>query len=187
MAQSILVAGVHTSLVALSSSSVTAVSASFLQKIAPDRRNDLLALTINGGPHGSFTTVLECSVQHNLALDVSLGLDWNASVREWLIGLNVPCGSDVIRGPLYAVKPSAHATSVPTAVRRLPISINSSSPTARLPSGITHAQPSSMPTHLGWMPSHPGRMPDHTWRMPDHTWQVPAHPGQKAISTEFAI
>jgi hypothetical protein len=72
MSRSILVDGAHTSLVALSGLPVTAVSALFVRRIAPNRRSNMLGLTINGGPHGSFTTVLECSVQQNLAVDVSL-------------------------------------------------------------------------------------------------------------------
>ncbi|KAJ6545735.1 hypothetical protein B0H19DRAFT_1238425, partial [Mycena capillaripes] len=106
MAASILVAGAHTNLVALSSRPVTAISAAFVNHIAPNRRNNLLGLTINGGPQGSFTVVLDCSVQQNLDVDVSLGLDWTASVREWLISLCLPHDSDAIRGLVSAMKPS---------------------------------------------------------------------------------
>ncbi|KAJ6602294.1 hypothetical protein B0H10DRAFT_2230178 [Mycena sp. CBHHK59/15] len=111
MSASILVAGVHTSLVALSSHPVTAISAALINRIASNRRNDLFALTINGGPQGSFTTVLECCVQQNLELDVYLGSDWTSSVREWLIGLGLPHGSEVLRGLVSAVKPSDSAIS----------------------------------------------------------------------------
>jgi hypothetical protein len=31
--------------------------------------------------------VLPCFVSPHLAVDISLGLDWTASIREWLIGL----------------------------------------------------------------------------------------------------
>ncbi|KAJ6626249.1 hypothetical protein B0H10DRAFT_2430022 [Mycena sp. CBHHK59/15] len=111
MSASILVAGVHTSLVVLSSHPVTAISAALINRIASNRRNDLFALTINGGPQGSFTTVLECCVQQNLELDVYLGSDWTSSVREWLIGLGLPHGSEVLRGLMSAVKPSDSAIS----------------------------------------------------------------------------
>ncbi|KAJ6613513.1 hypothetical protein B0H10DRAFT_2222159 [Mycena sp. CBHHK59/15] len=106
MSASILVSGVHTSLVALSGHPVAAVSASFINRIAPNCRNNLLALTINGGPLGPFTTVLACSVQQNLAFDITLGLEWTVSVREWLISLNVPCNSETVLGLIYALRPS---------------------------------------------------------------------------------
>ncbi|KAJ6631820.1 hypothetical protein B0H10DRAFT_1975260, partial [Mycena sp. CBHHK59/15] len=47
------------------------------------------ALTINGGPHGSFTVELECTISSQLPVDISLGLDWKTSVREWLITLGL--------------------------------------------------------------------------------------------------
>jgi hypothetical protein len=75
MAASIfLVTHVRTSLVDLSRLPTIAVYASFSY-----HRNNLLALTVNSGSHGSFTTVLEFSVQQNLAV-VSLGPDWTSSV-----------------------------------------------------------------------------------------------------------
>ncbi|KAJ6618381.1 hypothetical protein B0H10DRAFT_2433922 [Mycena sp. CBHHK59/15] len=138
MSASILVAGVHTSLVALSSHPVTAISAALINRIASNRRNDLFALTINGGPQGSFTTVLECCVQQNLELDVYLGSDWTSSVREWLIGLGLPHGSEVLCGLVSAVKPSDSAISssaLESGTEPLPI-YNSLSP-----SGIGYCSP----------------------------------------------
>jgi hypothetical protein len=105
MSRSMLVAGVYTSLVALTRCPVTAISAVFLNRVAPDRHSNLLPLTINGGPHGSFTTVLECSVHQDLAVDVSLGLDWTASAREWLIDLGLAPTSELIGGLISAAQP----------------------------------------------------------------------------------
>lgn len=105
MSRSMLVAGVYTSLVALTRCPVTAISAVFLNRVAPDRHSNLLPLTINGGPHGSFTTVLECSVHQDLAVDVSLGLDWTASAREWLIDLGLAPTSELIGGLISATQP----------------------------------------------------------------------------------
>jgi hypothetical protein len=88
MSASILIAGIHTSLVHLSGLPVTAVSVSFVDRIARrvavavTSRNNLFALTINGGPRGPFTAVLGCSVQQNIGVDVSLELDWTSSIRE---------------------------------------------------------------------------------------------------------
>ncbi|KAF7372162.1 hypothetical protein MVEN_00075300 [Mycena venus] len=106
MSRSILVAGAHTSSVTLSGPPVTAVSDLFVKSITPNRRNNLLALTINGGIHGPFTTVRECSVQPDMNVDVSLGLDWTASVRNWLIDLHAPCSPDSIHGLVHALNPS---------------------------------------------------------------------------------
>lgn len=50
-------------------------------------------------------------MQQNLAVDVSLGLDWTASVREWLIGLHLPCSLDAIHGLVHAAKPSGASSS----------------------------------------------------------------------------
>ncbi|KAJ6591879.1 hypothetical protein B0H10DRAFT_2233196 [Mycena sp. CBHHK59/15] len=81
MPASILVAGVYTNLVAFSGDPVTVISSAFVDRVASRHRNNLLALTINGGQLGSFTDVLECSVRRNTeADDISLGLDWMASV-----------------------------------------------------------------------------------------------------------
>ncbi|KAJ6549176.1 hypothetical protein B0H10DRAFT_2243015 [Mycena sp. CBHHK59/15] len=134
MSASILVAGVHTSLVALSSHPVTAISAALINRIASNRRNDLFALTINGGPQGSFTTVLECCVQQNLELDVYLGSDWTSSVREWLIGLGLPHG--VMAPKCSVVSYSAISSSaLESGTEPLPI-YNSLSP-----SGIGYCSP----------------------------------------------
>jgi hypothetical protein len=100
-----LVAGIYTSLVAMSRCPATAISSAFINRIAPNRQNNLLPLTVNGGPHGSFTAVLECSVHQDLAVDVSLGLDWTASVREWLIGLGLAPSSELISDLISAVRP----------------------------------------------------------------------------------
>ncbi|KAF7371974.1 hypothetical protein MVEN_00055400 [Mycena venus] len=112
MSRSILVAGAHTSSVTLSGPPVTAVSDLFVKIITPNRQNNLLALTINGGIHGPFTTVLECSVQPDMTVDVSLGLDWTASVRNWLIDLHAPCSPDSIHGLVHALNPSSGPSPV---------------------------------------------------------------------------
>ncbi|KAJ6627930.1 hypothetical protein B0H10DRAFT_1992742, partial [Mycena sp. CBHHK59/15] len=139
MSASILVAGVHTSLVALSSHPVTAISAALINRIASNRCNDLFALTINGGPQGSFTTVLECC----------LGSDWTSSVQEWLISLGLPHGSEVLRGLVSTVKPSDSAISssaLESGTEPLPIynSLSSSSV-------LKHAR-SSQPMNLSVVP-----------------------------------
>ncbi|KAJ6452724.1 hypothetical protein C8R47DRAFT_1168849 [Mycena vitilis] len=83
---SILVNGLHTSRVYTSDFSPTTVlSASFAALL--DQSRTRFALTVNGGPRGSFTAVLPCFISPHLAVDICLGLDWKASVREWLIGL----------------------------------------------------------------------------------------------------
>ncbi|KAJ6470225.1 hypothetical protein C8R47DRAFT_1149068, partial [Mycena vitilis] len=83
---SILVNGLHTSRVYTSDFSPTTVlSASFAALL--DQSCTRFALTVNGGPRGSFTAVLPCFISPHLAVDICLGLDWKASVREWLIGL----------------------------------------------------------------------------------------------------
>ncbi|KAJ6582383.1 hypothetical protein B0H19DRAFT_1229360 [Mycena capillaripes] len=85
---SILVEGAYTSRLLTSSvSPVTVVSSAFIRSRLPPSQSRTFALTINGGTHGSFTAVLPCFVSPHLAVDVCLGLDWKASVREWLIGL----------------------------------------------------------------------------------------------------
>ncbi|KAJ6544387.1 hypothetical protein B0H19DRAFT_1309833 [Mycena capillaripes] len=85
---SILVNGVYTSRLYTSSvSPVTVVSSAFVRSRLPPGQSRTFALTINGGIHGSFTAVLPCFVSPHLAVDICLGLDWKASVREWLIGL----------------------------------------------------------------------------------------------------
>jgi hypothetical protein len=44
------------------------------------------------------------------SVDICLGLDWKASVREWLIGLGLPPTNDF--GPLQGVGPSTEGASV---------------------------------------------------------------------------
>ncbi|KAF7354116.1 hypothetical protein MVEN_01099000 [Mycena venus] len=86
---SILVDSVYTSSVKLSTSSQTVLSRHFASSHFPSHVSSLYAFTINGGPHGPFTTVLDCSVSSSSLADVSLGLDWKASMREWFIGLGL--------------------------------------------------------------------------------------------------
>ncbi|KAF7358064.1 hypothetical protein MVEN_00854000 [Mycena venus] len=86
---SILVDSVYTSSVKLSTYSQTVLSRHFASLHFPSHASSLYAFTINGGPHGPFTTVLDCSVSASSTADVSLGLDWKASMREWFIGLGL--------------------------------------------------------------------------------------------------
>jgi hypothetical protein len=55
----------------------------------------------------SFTTILECSIHQDHTVDVSLGLDWTAGVREWLklIGLGLAPSFDLISGLISVVQP----------------------------------------------------------------------------------
>ncbi|KAJ7221071.1 hypothetical protein C8J57DRAFT_1393347 [Mycena rebaudengoi] len=74
---SILVDGIYTSRVLTSSiSPVTVLFAAFRSRL-PLGRSHNFALTINGGLHGSFTTVLPCFVSPHLAVDICLRLDWD--------------------------------------------------------------------------------------------------------------
>ncbi|KAJ6487430.1 hypothetical protein C8R47DRAFT_513094, partial [Mycena vitilis] len=106
---SVLVSGVYTSSVATSlSSPATVLSSEFVRarlQVPPHSRP--FAFTVNGGPHGSFTTELFCTVSPGLPTDVCLGLDWKAGVREWMIGLGLPppIGFDHV----HAIDPLAHA------------------------------------------------------------------------------
>ncbi|KAJ6587249.1 hypothetical protein B0H10DRAFT_2197918 [Mycena sp. CBHHK59/15] len=87
---SILVESVHTSSVLLSSTQAhTVLSSRFVRARLPCHSSPSYAFTINGGPHGSFTVVLSCTVSSSLTTDVCLGLDWKSSVREWYIGLGL--------------------------------------------------------------------------------------------------
>jgi hypothetical protein len=84
--------------------------AHFPSRLSQERQAQRLAFTINGGPHGSFSMELTCSVSHALAMDVCTGLGWKTGVREWLIGLGLP-PSNVVdhlyasypRGMLYSL------------------------------------------------------------------------------------
>ncbi|KAJ6619347.1 hypothetical protein B0H10DRAFT_2189063 [Mycena sp. CBHHK59/15] len=88
---SILVNGVHTSRVLTSTvSPVTVLSSDFVRSRFPLWPSSRFALTVNGGPHGSFTTELACFISPHLSVDICLGLDWKAMMREWLIGLGQP-------------------------------------------------------------------------------------------------
>ncbi|KAJ7939174.1 hypothetical protein B0H13DRAFT_1850909 [Mycena leptocephala] len=89
-AMSILVDGIYTANVTISPlSAVTILSTAFVRSQLPHRRqqSSRFGLAINGGPCGSFTVGLDCSVSPHLSSDICLGLDWKASVREWLISL----------------------------------------------------------------------------------------------------
>ncbi|KAJ7933223.1 hypothetical protein B0H13DRAFT_1856256 [Mycena leptocephala] len=66
-----------------------------------------------------------------LSMEVPTGLDWKASVREWLIGLDLPPTNDF--GPLQAVEPStegcpATSAQVVIASRVYPVPHTSSAP-----------------------------------------------------------
>ncbi|KAF7358124.1 hypothetical protein MVEN_00860500 [Mycena venus] len=111
---SILVGAVHTSSVALSQSSAeTVLSRRFVSSHFPSHPSSLYAFTINGGPHGSFTTVLDCTVSSSLTTDVSLGLDWKASLREWYIGLDLRITSGFELENLHAILPAASLAAAP--------------------------------------------------------------------------
>jgi hypothetical protein len=89
---SILMGSVYTSSVVLSPSAQTILSQHFASSRFLLHTSSVYAFTINGGPHGSFTTVLECAVSSSLTTDVSLSLDWKASrvsMQEWFIGLGL--------------------------------------------------------------------------------------------------
>ncbi|KAJ6574269.1 hypothetical protein B0H19DRAFT_1371411 [Mycena capillaripes] len=87
---SVLVAGVYTSSVSTSfTSPITALSSEFVRTRLPIHRSSRFAFTVNGGPHGSFTIELACSVASGLTSDVCMGLDWKAGIQEWLIGLGL--------------------------------------------------------------------------------------------------
>ena len=110
LSMSVLVGGVFTSSVSISlTSDVTVVSFDFLRARFPSRLSQerqaqrRLAFTIDGGPHGSFTMELACSVSHVLAADVCMALDWKTGVREWLIGLGLP--PSIFFDHLYALVP----------------------------------------------------------------------------------
>ncbi|KAJ7090669.1 hypothetical protein C8R44DRAFT_891835 [Mycena epipterygia] len=111
---SILVDSVHTSSVTVSSErSGSILSNSFVRSQFPAHRSSSpFAFTINGGPHGSFTVVLPCTVSSNMAADVSLGLDWTSSVREWYIGLGLsPANGFDARDHLRADRPGSSSPS----------------------------------------------------------------------------
>ncbi|KAJ6505902.1 hypothetical protein C8R47DRAFT_1102763, partial [Mycena vitilis] len=110
--------GLHTSRVYTSDFSPTTVlSASFAALL--DQSHTRFALTVNGGPRGSFTVVLPCFISPHLAVDICLGLDWKASVREWLIGLGenprdyLDCLHAVAPGSVAPV-PLVSSTTTPT-------------------------------------------------------------------------
>ncbi|KAJ6561592.1 hypothetical protein B0H19DRAFT_1142153 [Mycena capillaripes] len=66
---SILVDGALTSCITTSSvSPVTVISSAFIRSRLPLNRSHSFALTINGGPHRSFTTVLPCFISPHLAV-----------------------------------------------------------------------------------------------------------------------
>ncbi|KAJ7110898.1 hypothetical protein C8R44DRAFT_883362 [Mycena epipterygia] len=107
---SILVDSVHTSGVTLSTSAQSALSRHFVDSHFPSHRSSLYAFTINGGRHGSFTSVLDCAVSSTLDsdTDVSLGLDWKSSLHEWYIGLGLsPANGFNVRDHLHASAPAA--------------------------------------------------------------------------------
>ncbi|KAJ6543662.1 hypothetical protein B0H10DRAFT_2134479 [Mycena sp. CBHHK59/15] len=167
MPASILVAGVYTNLVAFSGDPVTVISSAFVDRVASRRRNNLLALTINGDPLGSFTDVLECSVRRNTEADISLGLDWMASVREWLISLGRPHNPDVVRGLVSANRPPASpepsSSSAPTSaadVQSIDIPFHPSSP--RYPFKRADAVPTGPAASVRVVPTG-SATPAHTW------------------------
>ncbi|KAJ7875088.1 hypothetical protein B0H13DRAFT_1894294 [Mycena leptocephala] len=121
---------------------VTVLSSAFLHSHFPRHRSRRFALTINGGPHGSFTAELECSISSSQSVDVCLGLDWKASVREWLIGLGLPPTNDF--GPLQAVDPSTEGCPVTSAQVVIPSRVYPVPHTSSAPSEV--AVPPMHPT-----------------------------------------
>ncbi|KAJ6449267.1 hypothetical protein C8R45DRAFT_947485 [Mycena sanguinolenta] len=76
---SILVAAVHTSSVVFSvDSSRTVLSRRFVSSQFPSQSSSLFAFTVNDGPHGSFTTVLDCMISPFL-VPMCL-LDWTGEL-----------------------------------------------------------------------------------------------------------
>ncbi|KAJ6603047.1 hypothetical protein B0H10DRAFT_1957960 [Mycena sp. CBHHK59/15] len=57
-------------------------------------------LTINGGPHRSFTVELECTISSQLPVDISLGLDWKIHLPPLLFPQPYP-GRLQIRFQVY--------------------------------------------------------------------------------------
>ncbi|KAJ7144379.1 hypothetical protein C8R44DRAFT_865312 [Mycena epipterygia] len=110
---SILVDSVRTSGVTLSTSAQSVLSRHFVDSHFPSHRSSLYAFTINGGHHGSFTSVPDCAVSSTLDsdTDVSLGLDSKSSLHEWYIGLGLSLanGFDVCNH-LHASAPAASPT-----------------------------------------------------------------------------
>ncbi|KAJ7825945.1 hypothetical protein B0H13DRAFT_2374706 [Mycena leptocephala] len=109
-AMSILVDGIYTANVTISPlSAVTVLSTAFVRSQLPHQRqqSSRFGLTINGGPCGSFTVGLDCSVSPHLSSDICLGLDWKASVREWLISLGERPTSGFESMYLKALDPAA--------------------------------------------------------------------------------
>lgn len=93
---SLRVNGVSCSTIARSSRLRTAVSSSFYVSVAPGLpHGELLAFTLDTACSGSFTVLLRCEVV-STGPDVSLGLDWKASLRELLLvqGHPVPVSFD---------------------------------------------------------------------------------------------
>ncbi|KAJ6576816.1 hypothetical protein B0H10DRAFT_2236193 [Mycena sp. CBHHK59/15] len=82
---SILVNSMRTSRVKISATnSQTVLSSGFVSSLSvPHPPGSSFTLTINGGPHGSFTTVLPCTISTSTPLDVCLGSDWTSRIREW--------------------------------------------------------------------------------------------------------
>ncbi|KAJ7939292.1 hypothetical protein B0H13DRAFT_1851024 [Mycena leptocephala] len=140
---SILVNGLYTCCVSTSPLlPVTVLSSAFLHSHFPRHRSRRFALTINGGPHGSFTAELECSISSSQSVDICLGLDWKASVREWLIGLGLPPTNDF--GPLQAVDPSTEGCPVTSAQVVIPSRVYPVPHTSSAPSEV--AVPPMHPT-----------------------------------------
>ncbi|KAJ6618089.1 hypothetical protein B0H10DRAFT_2189714 [Mycena sp. CBHHK59/15] len=85
IALSILVNSMRTSRVKISATnSQTVLSSGFVSSLSvPHPPGSSFTLTINGGPHGSFTTVLPCAISTSMPLDVCLGSDWTSCIREW--------------------------------------------------------------------------------------------------------
>ncbi|KAJ7800802.1 hypothetical protein B0H13DRAFT_1932480 [Mycena leptocephala] len=150
---SVLVGGVYISSVSISfTSDVTVVSFDFLRarfpsRLSQERQAQRLAFTIDGGPHGSFTMELACSVSHVLATDVYMALDRKTGVREWLIGLGPP--SSNVFDHLHALDPRA-GSSEPLAMseRWQPVplrdNINGYHLTGRTPPGSEPLNPANI-------------------------------------------
>ncbi|KAJ6587400.1 hypothetical protein B0H10DRAFT_2093765 [Mycena sp. CBHHK59/15] len=119
---------------------VTVISSAFVDRVASRRRNNLLALTINGDPLG---------------------------VREWLISLGRPHNPDVVRGLVSANRPPASpepsSSSAPTSaadVQSIDIPFHPSSP--RYPFKCADAVPTGPAASVRVVPTG-SATPAHTW------------------------
>ncbi|KAJ6537109.1 hypothetical protein B0H19DRAFT_1382836 [Mycena capillaripes] len=97
------------------------VSHGFYSRVAPNRLpGDLLSVTVDTPFDGSLTVLLRCRVADAFAggPDLSLGMDWKASVRELLIsvGHRVPESFDPFNA-YFSVSPGELTLVVPPYTR----------------------------------------------------------------------